>query len=157
MALRKGDGMIEFYALLPKMRKMYEENGIVVAKRMYELLKNDGKISMGYKNFSVLFKRELSKKTEPIFAPKKENFEPEKLTLKRVEDLPKAEILQLILDGKIDDDVVQKLIDDEIIEDWDLSREHDLWNPPRMREKPKNTYQHNAGAPEEAKLPQIKY
>jgi hypothetical protein len=73
-----------------------------------------------------------------------------------VEDLPKAEILQLILDGKIANEIIQKLIDDEIIEDWDLDREHDLWNPPRKRKKPQNTYQHNAGAPEEAKIPQIK-
>lgn len=150
MALRRGDAKIEFYAMLPKMKKMYEENGIVVAKRMYELLKNDGKISMGYMQFSTHFRREFSKKIEAILTPKKENIEPEKLTLKRVEDLPKAEILQLILDGKITNEIVQKLIDDEIIEDWDLSREHDLWNPPRMREKKKNTYQHNAGAPEGA-------
>lgn len=65
MALRKGDGLIEFFSNLELMREMYEKNGIVVAKRMYEILKNDQKISMGYKNFSVLFKKHLSLKKAP--------------------------------------------------------------------------------------------
>jgi hypothetical protein len=59
MALRKGDAQIEFFALLPKMKEMYEKKGIVVAKRMYEILQNEGKITMGYMQFSTHFKRNL--------------------------------------------------------------------------------------------------
>lgn len=72
MALRKGDGMIEFFALLPTMREMYEKKGIVVAKRMYEILKDDGKISMGYKNFAVLFRKNLASQKESFLTPKNE-------------------------------------------------------------------------------------
>jgi hypothetical protein len=150
MALKKGVAMVEFYSLLPVLKSMYEIEGFRSAKILFENAKNRYKIQMSYEQFNIYFKRELSKKIEPIFTPKKENIEPEKLTLKRVEDLPKAEILQLILDGKIADEIIQKLIDDEILDGWDLEREHDLWSPPCKREKPKNTYQHNAGAPEGA-------
>lgn len=69
MALRKGDGLIEFFSNLPLMREMYEKKGIVVAKRMYEILKDDGKISMGYKNFAVLFSKHLAPKKESVIAP----------------------------------------------------------------------------------------
>lgn len=76
MALRKGDAMIEFFSNLPLMREMYEKKGIVVAKRMYETLISEGKISMGYKNFAVLFSRNLSPKKEMktfvISTPEKE-------------------------------------------------------------------------------------
>lgn len=64
MALRKGDALIEFFSNLPLMREMYEKKGIVVAKRMYEILIDDKKISMGYKNFAVLFSKHLSPKNE---------------------------------------------------------------------------------------------
>lgn len=156
MALKKGEATIEFYSMLPILKKWYDEEGYRSAKLLYDRAKKSKKITMEYQQFNTYFKRELFKKIEPIFTPKKENIEPEKLTLKRVEDLPKAEILQLILDGKIANEIIQKLIDDEIIDPWNLEREHDLWSPPCKREKPQNTYQHNAGAPEEAKIPQIK-
>lgn len=68
MALRKGDALIEFFSNLPLMREMYEKKGIVVAKRMYEILIDDKKISMGYKNFAVLFSKHLSPKKEPVIA-----------------------------------------------------------------------------------------
>lgn len=68
MALRKGDGLIEFFSNLPLMREMYEKKGIVVAKRMYEILKDEKKISMGYKNFAVLFSKHLAPKKEPVIA-----------------------------------------------------------------------------------------
>lgn len=72
MALRKGDGMIEFFALLPAMREMYEKKGIVVAKRMYEILIEEKKISMGYKNFAVLFRKNLATQKENFLTPKNE-------------------------------------------------------------------------------------
>lgn len=73
MALRKGDGMIEFFALLPAMREMYEKKGIVVAKRMYEILIEEKKISMGYKNFAGLFRKNfIAHRKESFLTPKNE-------------------------------------------------------------------------------------
>lgn len=66
MALRKGDALIEFFSNLPLMREMYEKKGIVVAKRMYEILIEEKKISMGYKNFAVLFRKHLAPKKEVV-------------------------------------------------------------------------------------------
>lgn len=63
---KRGDAMIEFFALLPTMREMYEKKGIVVAKRMYEILKSEGKISMSLSQFGKHFARNLAPKKEPV-------------------------------------------------------------------------------------------
>jgi hypothetical protein len=53
MALKKGRAMVEFYSLLPVLKSRY-------------------KIQMSYEQFNIYFKRELSKRIEPILTPKKE-------------------------------------------------------------------------------------
>lgn len=145
MALRKGDAQIEFFALLPKMRDMYEKKGIVVAKRMFEILQNENKISMGYKNFSVLFRRNLTPQKEQFETAKKEP----KKTQKNVEDLSVPEIVKLIEEGKLSDELITQLEEAEKISFNDLPKDHDLWMPPMIK-KPKPKYVHNAGVPEGA-------
>lgn len=61
---KRGDAMIEFFALLPRMREMYEKKGIVVAKRMYEILINEGKITMSLRQFGRHFSENLAPQKE---------------------------------------------------------------------------------------------
>lgn len=144
MALRKGDAQIEFFALLPIMRDMYEKKGIVVAKRMYEILKNEGKISMGYMQFSTHFKRNLIPQKEQFLTPKKEA----KKTQKNVEDLTAPEIITLVEDGKLSDETITELVDSGKIEDWDLPHEHELYMPRRRKIPVVKPWVHDAGVPD---------
>lgn len=145
MALRKGDAQIEFFSLLPKMKKMYQNNGIVVAKRMFEILQNENNISMGYKNFSVLFRRNLIPQKEQFETAKKE---PQK-TQKNVENLTVPEIIKLVEEGKLSDELIKQLEEAEKISFNDLPKDHDLWMP-KMPKTAKPRYVHNAGVPEGA-------
>ena len=146
MALRRGDAQIEFFALLPKMRDMYENKGIVVAKRMYEILQKEGKISMGYMQFSTHFKRNLVPQKEQKSdeeTAKKES----KNTQKNVEDLTVPEIVKLVEEGKLSDELINQLEEAGKIRFHHLPKDHDLWMPPMVKPAPKG-YVHNAGVPD---------
>lgn len=147
MALRKGDAMIQFFALLPQMREMYEKKGIVVAKRMYEILLEEGKITMGYKNFAGLFRKNLTPKKEEksdFLHQKREVTKPQN----NVEDLAVPDILKLIDEGKIPNEEITKLIDSGKIEDWDLPKSHELYMPKRRKITTAKAYVHDAGVPD---------
>lgn len=143
MALRKGDAQIEFFAMLPIMRDMYEKKGIVVAKRMYEILKNEGRISMGYMQFSTHFKRNLKPQKEQFETAKKEP----KKTQKNVEDLTVPEIIKLVEEGKLSNETITELVDSGKIEDWDLPHEHELYMPRRRKDPVVKPWVHDAGVP----------
>ncbi|HQS66988.1 MAG TPA: hypothetical protein PLM93_07375 [Sulfuricurvum sp.] len=128
------------------MKEMYEKKGIVVAKRMYEILKNEGKISMGYVQFSTHFKRNLVPQKEQNnnnLTPKKEA----KKTQKNVEDLTAPEILKLVEEGKLSNEEITKLVDSGKVEDWDLPYEHELYMPKRRKIPVVKPWVHDAGVP----------
>lgn len=68
---KRGSRKVEFYTLLPQIRKMYE-GGLVVAKTIHDELFAAGKISMSYRQFALYFKKELGGK-KPAPTPKKKN------------------------------------------------------------------------------------
>lgn len=69
---KRGDAMIEFFALLPIMREMYDKKGIVVAKRMYEILIEEKKVSMSLSQFGKHFAKNLAPQRESFLTPKNE-------------------------------------------------------------------------------------
>lgn len=74
----RGHFKVEFYTLLPQIRKMYE-NGNVVVKIVYDELFAAGKITMSYHRFADYFRKEITKKysnttpdNDQQISPKKE-------------------------------------------------------------------------------------
>lgn len=62
MALRKGDGMIEFFSHIKILKKLYEDDGYRSAKMLYNKVKEDHKITMSYEQFNIYFKRNFTPK-----------------------------------------------------------------------------------------------
>lgn len=75
----RGSYTVEFYTLLPLIRKKYE-SGMIVAKIIYDELYNDGKITMTYNRFSAYFRKEITGKTNTQSPKKDTKIVPDKQT-----------------------------------------------------------------------------
>lgn len=72
MALKKGEGMVEFYSLLKVLKSMYENEGFRSAKMLYEKAKSRYKLQMSYEQFNRYYKQEFGSKKLPGSTPKNE-------------------------------------------------------------------------------------
>lgn len=85
MALKKGQAMIEFYSMLPILKKWYDEEGYRSAKSLYDKAKNEKKITMEYQQFNTYFKRELAPKKEALAAVKTVHILDEAMPIEQVQ------------------------------------------------------------------------
>lgn len=70
MALKKGQAMIEFYSMLPILKKWHDDDGYRSAKSLYDKAINESKITMKYEQFNTYFKKEIAPKKEVFVATK---------------------------------------------------------------------------------------
>lgn len=66
MALKKGQAMIEFYSILPILKKWHDDDGYRSAKSLYDKAINESKITMKYEQFNAYFKKEIAPKKEVL-------------------------------------------------------------------------------------------
>lgn len=68
---QRGEFKVEFYTHLPLIKERFE-NGVVVAKILYNELYDAKKITMSYERFAAYFQKEFKNKNEERITPKKE-------------------------------------------------------------------------------------
>lgn len=66
--MERGNAKIEFFSNYDYIQDLYYKKGLVVAKRLYEILQNEEKITMSYKQFNTYFQEFIFKKDERFFS-----------------------------------------------------------------------------------------